>query len=512
MTLCAVKNQPPAAAPGPALPPSIEQGLAQEGIVPLGLDAGVPVVYHEPINSILMLQPTKPSMWRLGALRVDTLQFLCPGGQSQTDKAHESAWEVIRTACEAVGTFSSDSVRGAGVWTDESGRPVLHSGRGCQRQERIIYTPDPSGFVVPDNSGLGTAGRKFFDEMAESYGRQNALAICGWIVVALAAGALQWRPHIWITGAAFAGKSTVLDTIKAVVAQAAIKTDGDTSAAGIRQKIGQSARGAIVDEAEPHNLKDGGRALLNLVRAASGGSEVFRGTIDGKGHSYQIRAAFCLASINLPDFNSADSTRIVPVELVTVAGTRPPAFSSGWLESLGRKILGGILNDWDRLQEEISKAKGALQQAGRGAREQDTLGTLAGAANWLTGLDMGFEGQSDLAERFKHDDAAVLLQKILGIRLPRYGITIGQALLEPSGDPVDINDAQRESAGAGVRLKNEMLLIATSSAAIQRELGHSGWNNVLKRLPGAIPNQQAKFSGVNQKCLLVPVPSDHGAA
>jgi len=137
--------------------------------------------------------------------------------------------------------------------------------------------------------------------------------LAGWCVIAPVCGILKWRPHVWITGAAGTGKTTIVEMIvKQVVGHMALAVEGDTTEAGVRQQLGLDALPVIFDEAESKNKAAIQRmaGILGLARLASSGGKLHKGTTDGKGMQFNIRSCFCFSAINPGVDHYADEARI----------------------------------------------------------------------------------------------------------------------------------------------------------------------------------------------------------
>ena len=119
-----------------------------------------------------------------------------------------------------------------------------------------------------------------------------------WLVIALAAGALEWRPHILMTGPRSSGKSLLQRILKTILGAAAVHLDGDTSPAGIRQSIRTSCLAGIIDEMEPEVLGDRKASILSLLRTSASGGYIARGTADGAGQMFSMYSSFCLSAIS----------------------------------------------------------------------------------------------------------------------------------------------------------------------------------------------------------------------
>jgi putative DNA primase/helicase len=89
--------------------------------------------------------------------------------------------------------------------------------------------------------------------------------LAGWIVLAPFSGALRWRPHIWVTGTAGAGETTVVnDIIKPLVA-VAVGAEGPTTEAGLRGELKGAALPVLFDEVERSGTSSAARSASGFL-------------------------------------------------------------------------------------------------------------------------------------------------------------------------------------------------------------------------------------------------------
>ena len=169
-------------------------------------------------------------------------------------------WELAINSvlrwCESKGIYDARNERGRGAWYD-NGKPVLHLGTsliidGQQRtisdhKSRFIYTKQsPLENVFDSVPACDNQARELadiFKGMNWSKPEHGLLAL-GWVVLAPVCGAMQWRPHLWLTAQRGAGKSWVQSYVmKPVIGEETlIYCQGGTTEAGIRQAIKHDAR------------------------------------------------------------------------------------------------------------------------------------------------------------------------------------------------------------------------------------------------------------------------------
>lgn len=234
------------------------------------------------------------------------------------------AQNALMRRAEEIGIFVPDRLRGRGAWLDD-GRPVMHLGDTVFIDEEE-YAPAkvPSSYIYEAAPALHV---KRADPVTNQ-SAQHLVTICnkltwehklsgnllaGWCVVAPVCGAMNHRPHIWITGPSTSGKTTAINQIvNRVVGPFAIKRDGTTTEANLRQSLFHDARPVIIDEAESDDKVAATRMrnVLELSRIATDGGTIGKGGKDGNPIQYTVRAAFCYSSINVAIANYADESRI----------------------------------------------------------------------------------------------------------------------------------------------------------------------------------------------------------
>ncbi len=243
-------------------------------------------------------------------------------------------WDEARSelidSCKKKGPFEPGKVRGRGVWRD-GGKTVIHwghqlevDGKRCDIQDfKSQFFYEPNGAIeIPEKLELtpeeSTETERLLSDLSLVNPNDYKL-LMGWMFIAPLAGALEWRPHILINGLAGRGKSTILDRIIQPTFQFLhpLSSPGSTEA-GIRQKIGTNAPILLVDEFDtnggPQSITKM-QAVLSLIRIASSGGQLTRGTPSGKALTFTARFVSILAGVNPPPLVEADQTRICEIEI-----------------------------------------------------------------------------------------------------------------------------------------------------------------------------------------------------
>jgi len=243
---------------------------------------------------------------------------------TSNSKIETYAANALIAISHRTGVFKMDMLRGVGAWLDE-GRNILHGGDVVyidgeatdpyQIRSRYVYQAGARVFK-PASEGLRNAEAIKLREICEGLSWENKLSgslLAGWCVVAPVCAMLPWRPHIWVTGEAQAGKTTVLkDIIKPVVGPMAVMTDGGTTEASLRGTLRHDGRPVIYDEAEAESMKDSAimEGVMMLARKSSSGGVIMKGTANGDVIRYQARSAFCFSGINPSVKHRADESRV----------------------------------------------------------------------------------------------------------------------------------------------------------------------------------------------------------
>lgn len=296
--------------------------------------------YYLPAKTqqVVSLEPREHSRLNLLALAgSDFWDQAFPGSKTGCD--FNNAADGLLRAAESKGYFSASIFRGRGCWVDrQSGANddvvVFHAGDRLfiNRQEYALgvwpsaranvyargHALEPETAEPADNA----TASKFADLCsslqweAPIYGR----LLAGWCVCAMVCGSLQWRPHIWISGRAGAGKSWTMENIVArVLDRFALSALSATTEAGMRQTIRSDAMPVIMDEAESEDEKSRARfkSILDLVRQSSSesGGAIIKGTMHGTAMEFRVRSCFCFASIGVAAVARADVSRITVLGL-----------------------------------------------------------------------------------------------------------------------------------------------------------------------------------------------------
>jgi putative DNA primase/helicase len=457
------------------------------------------------------------------------------------------AWDsaanyLIRRASQTE-IFTSSIVRGSGAWM-ENGELILNTGRNLiirgkehdlfQMKTKYVYEKKhlvpfktSGGMSTAEASKLLSITKRLDFEFTEfSY------LLAGWMMLAPFGGALEWRPHVWLTGSKGSGKSWVLENVVfPMVGAFGIKALGTSTTAGIRQKLGNCSKPVMIDEAESDNLKQKDRIeeMLSMARQASSGAEnsaaILHGTQDGEGLDWIVKSMFMFASIGPALVHTADKSRVSLLTLKTPrraqAKEREIKFNElrkwvallteAWAVSFHARtmsIFPEVLKAINIFCEQATELLGTRREgdqigtmiAGAYMIEHEESPSAAEARSFLEGFDFIKSGDENAVDK---EDEELCLDQILSYKIQvhekRY--TIGTwlkyyffksgSMYNLSEEFDDINDTsaaavKRELEEYGIKPIKEQIYIAVGHPAIRTMLRETPWQNTYHNILGRL--------------------------
>lgn len=314
----------------------------------------------------------------------------------------DRAGDWLLRACEGKGPYSPSLIRGRGVWRDED-RIVVHLGNKLvvdgvetklvEFQSNYIYSAQQK-LADWGTTELSQADADYITDVVYSIRWKNPLyaeLFLGFIALGPICGALKWRPHIWTTGPAGIGKSTILrDVLCFLLGSFHLAVEGGTTEAGIRQKLKADALPVCFDEPEGNNAHDISiiEKISKLARSSSteSNSEVLKGTAGGKSNAYHIRSCFAFFSINASLKDKADRDRTTILELKPKDDNSQAEWPllkkkiNGLKKTMANELFVRQINDIDLNLENIDAFSTVLGDDCGFQRAGDQYGTLLGAA------------------------------------------------------------------------------------------------------------------------------------
>lgn len=482
--------------------------------------------------------------------------FSCKKGVSW-----DSAINALFDLSEKKGIYSPDTLRGCGAWYDE-GRVVLHFGDylSVDGVRHEIHEFD-SKYIYEQHrrAEISNAAPLQNTEAIKLLELCNLLAfekpvycrmLAGWIVLAPICGALDWRPHIWITGSSGTGKSFVADKIiKPCIGNFSLNVMGSTSEPGIRRALYQNAFPVTFDESEQEYGSRDMKGIIQLMRQSSSESDAY---ILKGGHGeknsvmFKIRSCFCMISVHLSLNLAADISRI---SVLTLGKHEPSIRQELWEEIQCR--IGTLINpEWCAALRsrsvalipqirENTKIFGSTVAAALGnQRTGDQYGALLAGAyslssskvisprdaeKWVDEQDWS-EQREVISETDERNCLDALIQFTVtvaegGLRIERtIGQLIGMAarINEEDSSEGEVKEAQNQKDASatllryGMRVFEKNLLVSASHRGtkklLERTAWAEGWHRILMRIDSVREVQLARFGpGARTKAAAIPL-------
>ena len=482
--------------------------------------------------------------------------FPCKKGV-QWDAAANALFDIS----EKKGIYSPDALRGCGAWYDE-GRVVLHFGdylsvNGVRHEihefdSKYIYEQNRRADISDAAPLPNTEAIKLLDlcNLLAFEKPVYSRMLAGWIALAPICGALDWRPHIWITGSSGTGKSWVANKIiKPCLGNFSLNVMGSTSEPAIRRALYQNAFPVTFDESERECGSRDINAIIQLMRQSSSDGDAY---IMKGGHGekntvmFKIRSCFCMMSVHLAISLAADTSRI---SVLTLGKHEPSIRQELWEEIQSR--IGTLINpEWCAALRsrsvalipqirDNSKIFGATVASALGnQRTGDQIGALLAGAYSLTS---NHAISSQAAEKWVNEQDWVEQKEVIsetderncldsmvqttvtiaegGLRIER---TIGQLIGMASGDietdtedgPAKQEQNRRDAIATllryGMRVSGKNLLISASHKGtkklLERTAWAEGWHRILVRIDTVQEVPLARFGpGARTKAAAIPL-------
>ena len=521
-------------------------------------DTGTQAYYfyaYEP-KTVIRLSPS--AMSKANLMQIAPLRWWEDTFPARKDgMSLETAQQWIISRCHDVGIFNEKWVRGRGAWIDKE-RVVIHAGDHLIidgqpthfdgiKSKYIYEIGEEMGFDTEDPLSAKDAHRLMDVLNLLNWERDiNSYLLAGWCVVAPVCGALNWRPHIWLTGAAGTGKSWVFKhLVRRLLGETALAVQGETSEAGLRQTLKHDALPVVFDEAEGEDRKAQERMqdVLSLMRAASAfdGGIMAKGTAGGTAKTYRIRSCFAFASIAVQIAQQSDRTRI------SVLGLSKPldANKNERWERLQRLYNDVVTDEFCRglrartisLLPTILKNAHTFSNAATSVlgeqRTGDQIGALlAGAYSLNSSKEISYDDavkwvqehdwSEERAQEATRDEYQLLnhiMEQITRVEPGSGGVqerTIGELCLIAvswKGDVlISSHTAHDRLKRIGIKIEREgddcFVLISNSADTIKRMLKDTPWaknhNKILLRIETARQIESTRFSaGVKTRAVCI---------
>lgn len=512
-------------------------------------------IYVLPRRSEQVARLSYGSLTKTALLQIACLEWWGAEFPKKEGVDWEMAVNTVLRWCENKGIYDARNERGRGAWYD-GGRPVLHLGTSLiidgkhkaisEHRSRYIYTKQAALENAFNAAPVGDAEAK---KLADIFARLNwsrkehGLLALGWTVLAPVCGALSWRPHLWLTAQRGAGKSWVQSYVmKPVIGEETlVYCQGGTTEAGIRQALKHDARPVMFDEAESEDASAARRmqSVLELARQSSSdtGAEIVKGTANGDGMSFNIRAMFMLGSINVGLRQAADESRFSVVSLSRpsketgeaerfaeferhVLSTLTPEYCAG-IRSRTYHAIPVIRKNTKIMAQAVAEELGSQRMgdqigtllAGAYSLLSSELITLAQAKAYIKGMNFDEAGEAEEVSD-EHNCLNAILQRQVRVDFSGHGSmtkSIGELVDDCYNLPLAETKEERLTLGRhGLRVEGDELWVANSHAELTKTLRDTPWGSghkrMLMRITGAVSSDKAvKFAGSLSRYVTIPI-------
>jgi len=471
------------------------------------------------------------------------------GGRANASQITQMATNALMRMAERRGVFKEeDRVRGCGAWMD-MGRAVLHCGDilyvdGVPMDPKdviseYVYIAAPR-LLRPAPEGLSNKQSVKLRDICGMLSWENKLSgdlLAGWLVIAPICSMLtDWRPHIFITGLAGSGKSTVLKRIiKPVLGAIALNVDGGTTEPALREMLGYDGRPIIYDEAESEDEQQQRimSGVLMLARKASSGAVV------AKFGQRPFKAQFCacFSAINPSVKEFADQRRTAMLSLSKDRSPEAVSRYNAMLELISetltpefsRGLLTRVVENMPVLLENIKIFRAAAMKVMKAPEVSDQIAPmLAGlyllssskkvsqetAEKWIQEQDWS------LHTTINEDPDPVRLVHRISTSLIKYSpnsgnsrdVSIGEMIVAAIGRDQSLNQewADRTLRQYSIVAKTNGVTIGNKNHNFERLLKNTAWSNgwgaMLAKVTGAEKVSNAYFApGDKQRAVRLPV-------
>lgn len=418
--------------------------------------------------------------------------------------------------CHRKGVFSLEDARGVGVWRDRGGKLLVNCGNVIVGEGVRCHPAEYGGDFVYE------AGQRVIDMDTEPLSVGDAAkfrSICkkltwrrpqygdflaGWCVIAGVGGAVDWRPHIFITGPKGSGKSTAMDkVVMGALHGIAVKRDGGTTEPGIRKAIGASSRPFIMDEAEAEsgNRRTQMQLIFEYFRNASSGA-----VVENAYASYVARSAACFGAINPRIEQGADVDRWSVLELMPNTATDRDAHYKTLLKDIREvitndfphRLLVRTVANLDVLLYNIGIFVDVFSKKLGSKRAGDQVGTLiAGSYSLTSSKRVTYEFVEEWVDRQNWEweelkggrsDAETMVAHIMSARV-RYDhdgmgreSSLGELIWRAKNqDHIGSESAVKGLGLIGIMVEGDRLIISNTAPRLKEILKETPWGADWKR-------------------------------
>lgn len=501
-------------------------------VVPLGRTQGPNGGVSHFLNAMGQIAELKDSSSGKGPIRgvfagrSQYLEWLAPRwskGTAKNPRGNVIGWEaddvaqMLVDACAWAGPYDPDLMHGRGAWRGPDGALTYHAGDRVYVEGEWRKPGRHGGWIYPSRPAMAAPWTKPvpdgrhgpFEQLTDTLMTWNwrrkdidPYLLAGWVCMAMIAGALDWRAMVFITAERGSGKSTLLNLLRELFGRGLLKT-GNTTGAYLYQKLGHDCIPVVIDELEAKPASDPAspQKVIELIRMASSGDKIGRGSSDGIAKEFECRSAFVCASINVPAMQGQDQSRFAMLNLDTFAeADADPKIPWATIGDLGRQLMRRMLDGFPRYPRTLIAFKEALiKPGGHDARGAEQFGALLAAAHIAEfDADPTAEQLATWAGRLKANQLNETANRVEGWRECLFHLTdVTPEALRNKGSAMPTLGARlasfRHRSGAFEDVKQICTMMGLALSVPKGEL--PTWENTRLFIPGNHPETRKNFAG-----------------
>ena len=532
-----------------------------------GSQQGTTVFYYLPkgTHKVVELAPCAHSKMNLISLADESwfeTNFPTKNGWNVTGASN---W-MIRCG-EKKGIYDPSKIRGRGAWFD-AGRTVLHLGnrlivdnQKMAIDEIISHHVYEAGIPIESdqfsvNNILGNTEASELLKMCDLISWQQPISAklyAGWLALAPICGAIDWRPHLWLTGESGTGKTWIQENLTApILGDCCLNASSNTSEPGLRQTLGYDAFPVVFDEIETEDQASFNRVqnIIELARQASSNksSHIYKGSASGKAVSYAIRSPFLFSSINPKLVQQADKNRITTLKLKK----RTDSENEKYFTQIVSMVVGVITPEWSAklrgrsifmiptIKKNIEIFGRVMSRILKSKRHGDQIGTLLAGA-WSLKSDeiidfnvaekfcsaINWLEETELEESTDHDAClTIIMQQLIPVNGFSDKRSIGGLIKDATQNTSILIDPQVQSKAIDVfktardalrkygitTIKNREggmdIAIAENhsmlASLLENTPWHSSYKHVLMRIDGSLLKTAVFADQVRSRAICIP--------
>ena len=466
---------------------------------------------------------------------------------------HGISWRLARqdllSRQHMAGIYDPSRIRGRGAWWD-SNQAVLHLGdkliingenHHLSDSRKYIYEA-MSPISLSHTNPLSCAEAKAVSRICDliSWERPiNSRYLAGWCAIAPICGALDWRPHIYLTGSRGTGKTYIVDkVIRRLIGDIGLAVQSATTEAGLRQTLRHDSRPVMFDEIEGEDPRAQLRIqnILELARQASSetGAAIVKGSATGEPTTFRIRSCFAFSSITYAVTSSPDASRVSVLGLevdhnqerfsrlaALIAGTLTDEYVSRFL-ARSIHMIPTIRENARRFAAATASVLGSQRAgdqigallSGAYSLHSDGIITPEAAVDWVRTQDWSEQrGINEDTDEMKCLNR--ILQHVIRAQTKHGPVDrsvaelVGVASSDSQDEVLSVRSAEDILGRNGIRGEDGLIFISVSHNALSDILKGTpwakNWSRILRRLPGATstPNP-VRFRATRSRAVAIP--------